>query len=220
MVALVGIDGSGKTTQARRLTAALLRQGVPAGYARNAGGRRWLGRLARVLGRADAEDLLGPSALLLVESVLRWLAIAVGLLRARLGRRVAVMDRYSFCQYASIRAHGGGGWERLARFVYRIFPTPEITFLLTVEPAEAYRRIEARGTDHETMAYLRAADAAYRSLPERETFITIDANGTPEQVAGQLRYWLADWLPDQTAAPVVGGQPREDPLVIPVSAAR
>ena len=85
------------------------------------------------------------------------------------------MDRYSACQYASIRAHGGQRWERLARAGYRMFPTPQVTFLLAVDPAEAYRRIEQRGTDHETMGWLTAADTAYRALPEYPSFVVVDA---------------------------------------------
>jgi hypothetical protein len=42
LIALVGIDGSGKTTQAQRLAAWLTESGTPALYALNAGGRRWL----------------------------------------------------------------------------------------------------------------------------------------------------------------------------------
>src|SRR4029453_12000361 len=74
-VALVGIDGSGKTTQAHRLADLLPARGPPASYRQNAGGRRWFGRLAGALGRRDAEDLLGRRLMLVVESLLRWLAI-------------------------------------------------------------------------------------------------------------------------------------------------
>jgi thymidylate kinase len=176
VIALVGIDGSGKTTQARRLADALTAAGAPATYWQNAGGRRWFGRLARRLGRRDAQRLLGRRGLLLVESALRWLAIARALVRSRLTGRVAVMDRYAVCQYASIRAHGGRrGGERLARLAYRVFPPPDLTLFLAVEPGEAYRRIEARGTDHESVDYLAAAQAAYRALPEHRGFVEIDA---------------------------------------------
>jgi dTMP kinase len=193
-VALIGIDGSGKTTQAHRLADALTAAGHPATYHRNAGGRRWLGRVAHRLGRPDAQRLLGRSGLLAVESVLRWLAIAAALLGRLATGRIAVMDRYSACQYASIRAHGGRRWERLARVGYRLFPRPQVTFLLAVDPAEAYRRIEQRGTDHESMEYLTAADAAYRSLPEYPTFVVVDAGRPPEEVSRQIRSHLAGWL--------------------------
>ena len=49
--------------------------------------------------------------MLVVESVLRWLAIAAAAARCLVTGEVAVMDRYAVCQYASIRAHGG---QRLA----------------------------------------------------------------------------------------------------------
>jgi thymidylate kinase len=201
VIALVGIDGSGKTTQARRLAAALTAAGTPATYWQNAGGRRWFGRVARRLGRRDGQRLLGRTGLLFAESVLRWLAIARALVRSRMLGRVAVMDRYAVCQYASIRAHGKAGpidralatrgpGERLARLAYCVFPRPDITFLLAVDPGEAYRRIELRGTDHEDVRYLAAAQAAYRALPEHPTFVVIDAGGTPDQVARAISAFL------------------------------
>ena len=187
LVALVGVDGCGKTTQAHRLTAWLTETGTPALYALNAGGRRWLGRFAERLGRPAAQQVLGIGGLLVVESVLRGLAIARSLLRARLHHQVAIMDRYTVCQYVSIRAHRvlglkQGPHEKLARWAYRVFPWPEMTFLLDVDPTEAYRRIEARGTDHESLEFLIAATQAYRELPEAADFMAIDANPGPDEV--------------------------------------
>jgi dTMP kinase len=211
-VALVGVDGSGKTTQAHRLAGELAAHGLPAVYRRNAGGRRWFGRLAAVFGRRDGEELLGRRTMLFVESALRWLAILRNVLRRSLTRELTVMDRYAFCQYASLRARSapadlgqradlGLRAERRARVAYRLFPAPDVTFLLTVDPAVAYDRIEARGYDHEEMAYLHAASAAYRSLPEYDRFVVIDANGTPDQVSTALHAELAAW--QSRPAPVV-----------------
>jgi dTMP kinase len=229
-VALVGIDGSGKTTQAHLLADELAAAGLPAAYRRNAGGRRWFGRLATALltplpaeavkplpaeaarplpagaGRRDGEDLLGRRAMLFVESVLRWLAILRTLLRRALTGETAIMDRYAVCQYASLRArHAGPAAERRARLAYRLFPRPDVTFLLAVDPAVAYDRIESRGYDHEEMSYLRAATAAYRSLPEYPDFVVIDANRTPAEVAESLRAALADRqpVPGATLLPTV-----------------
>jgi dTMP kinase len=193
-VALIGIDGSGKTTQAFRLAEALTAAGHPATYHRNAGGRRWLGRAAHRLGRPDAQGLLGRDGMLLVESILRWLAIAMTLVRSLLTGRVAVMDRYAVCQYASLRAHGGHRWERLVRAGYRLFPPPQVTILLDVTPGEAYRRIERRGTDHESLEYLTAAALAYRTLPEYATFVPVDADRPAEAVARDVRGHLSAWL--------------------------
>lgn len=253
IIALVGIDGSGKTTQARRLAAALRAAGVPATHWRNAGGRRFLGQVARLVGREDAQHLLGVRGLLVAESLLRWLAIARALLQSKVAGHAAIMDRYAVCQYASIRAHavpeagtrepgvpkpaarstpgppgptlrefdvpepaarephgpesavraphgsatakrrGGvpGRGERLARLAYRMFPAPDITFLLAVEPAEAYRRIEKRGTDHESLDYLTRARDAYLSLPEHGTFVVVDAGGSLDEVTREVLARLA-----------------------------
>jgi dTMP kinase len=200
-VALIGIDGSGKTTQAHRLAEALSAAGHPATYHRNAGGRRWLGRLAQRVGRPDAQRLVGRNGLLALESVLRWLAIALALLTCLLTGRTAVMDRWSACQYASIRAHGGQRWERLARAGYRVFPPPRVTILLTVDPVEAYRRIERRGTDHESMQWLSAAATAYRTLPEYGSFVVVDGSGSPEEVSRRIRAHLTEWLPGDPPSP-------------------
>ncbi|WP_374109242.1 dTMP kinase [Micromonospora sp. MH99] len=219
-VALIGIDGSGKTTQAHRLADALTAAGRPATYRRNASGRRWLGRVAHRLGLPDAQRLVGRDGVLAVESVLRWLAIAVALLSCLLTGRTAVMDRYSACQYASIRAHGGHRWERLARAGYRLFPTPQVTFLLAVDPAVAYQRIEERGTDHESMGWLTAADTAYRTLPEYPSFVLVDAGRSTEEVTEQIQAHLATWLrsdvrPDPTGAAAEGPRPPDEPHPAP-----
>jgi len=188
-IALVGIDGSGKTTQAHRLADALAAEGLRASYRRNAGGRRWFGRLAARLGKGDdAEDLLGRRAMLFVESVLRWLAILRTLLRRAFTGEITVMDRYAVCQYASLRARAARpAAERRARLAYRLFPRPDVTFYLAVDPQVAHDRIEARGYDHESTDYLSAAAVAYRSLPEYAGFVVIDADATPDKVAAEIR---------------------------------
>jgi dTMP kinase len=187
-IALVGPDGSGKTTQARRLAAELAALGLPAAYCRNAGGRRWFGRLAARLGHADADALLGRRRMLLVESVLRWLAILRTLVRRTLTGEITVMDRYAVCQYASLRARTADpAAERRARRFYRLFPPPDVTVLLTVDPHTAQHRIDTRGYDHETLDYLTASAAAYRSLPEFNGFVVVDGNGAPDEVAAAIR---------------------------------
>jgi dTMP kinase len=152
--------------------------------------------------------------MLVVESLLRWLAIVRTLVRRAVTGEIAVMDRYAVCQYASLRAHGARpAAERLARLAYGFFPPPDVTFLLAVDPAVAYDRIEARGYDHEEMDHLTAAAAAYRSLPEYGDFVVIDANGSPAEVAAAVRAHLPATPP---AVPDPGsvraGQEQDDPV--------
>jgi dTMP kinase len=208
VVAIIGVDGAGKTTQAHLLAEWLIAAGHAADYWQNAGGRRWFGRLAQFFGRPDAQALLGVGGMLFVESVLRWMAIARALVRSRVRRHIAVMDRYSWCQYASIRAHPAadpGRRERRARRLYGLFREPDLTVFLAVTPGRAWMRVEERGTDHEELDYLASADAAYRSLPEAERFVVIDADRDAASVQRDLRLAVAArlGLPGADVGPLV-----------------
>ncbi len=181
-IAIVGIDGSGKTTQAVRLTSMLNEAGRPARYGPNPGGRRWLSRAAQRFGREDAADWLGRRGMLMAESLLRWLAIARSLTIAALTRKTAIMDRYAVCQGVSLRVHGGGPWlTKVVNAAYRVFPAPDVLVLLDIPPAVAFDRIERRGTDHEELAFLASASDAYQELAA--TAIHVDASGSPDEVA-------------------------------------
>lgn len=109
MIVLVGVDGSGKTTAARRLAQELTAGGTPARYFENGGGRPVIDALAHRLGRRDGRHLLGPRRYLAIEATIRWVAMARALVLSTLTRRVAVMDRYTYCQYAIMRARGDTG---------------------------------------------------------------------------------------------------------------
>lgn len=190
-VALIGIDGSGKTTQAHRLAEMLAAEGLRASYRQNAGGRHFVARIAKWFGRPDAEALVGRRAMLVIEAVLRWGAIVRTLFFQAFTGETVVMDRYAYCQYASMRSHHAKPRaERRARLAYRLFPPPDVTFLLAVSPKVAQERIDARGYDREELTFLQDADAAYRSLPEFPAFVVIDADGTQDEVAAALRAHL------------------------------
>ena len=182
----MGIDGSGKTTLAKDVSQWLTAHGVPSDYFLNPGGRVAIDRFARRLGRADGRDLLGKRLFTAVEVSTRWLAIARGLSVSWLTGRTAVMDRYSFCEYATLRARGERG-ERWVRRFYRMFPAPDATFFAMVPPQVAHERIAARGYDWESVAYLSALDYGYRSLPEFTTFQMLDADAPLEEVKRRLR---------------------------------
>ena len=202
IVAIVGIDGAGKTTQARLLTAWLVAQGYAAAYWPNPGGRRWFGRLAQRLGRRDARDLLGTTGLLVVETALRWAGMARALIVSRVRREIAVMDRYAACQYASIRVHNART-ERPARWLFRTLPEPDLMVFLAIAPERAYTRIETRGTDHEELDYLTATDAAYRALPEASRYVVVDADRDETVVQRELRT-IAEMLKHPAHTPTFG----------------
>ncbi|WP_245719047.1 hypothetical protein [Micromonospora rhizosphaerae] len=86
------------------------------------------------------------------------------------------------------RDHGGRGdrGRRLVRTAYALFPRPAVVCFLATSPAVAQRRVLARGIDTEELAHLRALDAAYRALPEFGSFVVVDGDGGPDDVAAAL----------------------------------
>jgi len=212
IIALIGIDGAGKSTSAQWLVGWLAERGVPASHFMNPGGRRWLGRLGQRLGRTDAVGLLGRRGFPVAEAIIRFAALLRALLICRLRGRVAVMDRYTYCQYAVMRARGDAG-ERLIRILYSLFPRPDLVCYLQVEPGAAHHRVLQRGTDEEEIEHLRALDAGYLSLPEFGRFRIVSAGAGPDVVQAQLAAAVAPLFrpPAQrrrrltAIAPVFGG---------------
>lgn len=185
LIALVGVDGSGKTTQAKELVRRLTAQGAPARYFENGGGRPLWNRLAHALGRSDGVDLFGRTLHAALEATLRGVGMARTLAWSWLTGRTAVLDRWSYCQYVVMRARGDRG-ERLVRAAYRFVPRPTLVCFLSTSPERARQRVLARGIDTEELSYLRDLDAAYRTLPEFERFVVVDGDDGPAEVAAAL----------------------------------
>lgn len=185
IIAVIGVDGAGKSTQAKLLAAQLRSSGRRARYFENPGGRPFVNTLAQRLGRADGRALLGPDLVVVIETTIRCVAIARALLWAWLTGGIPVMDRYSYCQYAMIRARGDRG-ERFARIVLGWCPPPDLTCVLMLPAATAQVRVEQRGKDHEELAHLIRFAEAYRSLPEWPAFHVVDASGTIDDVQRSL----------------------------------
>nr|WP_256788158.1 AAA family ATPase [Frankia sp. AvcI1] len=207
MIALLGVDGVGKTTQARRLARTLTAAGQPASYFENGGGRPLLDPLARRLGRRDGPDLLGRRVHVAVEATYRGLAITRALALSRLTGRIAVMDRYTYCQYAVMGLRGDGTGDddgaRRVRAAYRRFPLPDLVVLFTAPATLAQQRVERRGRDHEDLDRLTAFAEAYRDLPEAAAFHELPASGTPDEVHAVLYPLVTEALGRRLDRPAV-----------------
>lgn len=180
IIVLTGIDGSGKTTAAHDLVAAVRAQGTKALLLSNYAGRRRMSLLSAKFG-VRLPIRLADAA----ETVIRVTNVLVSHARARQFSGLVVMDRHLHCQLALRRTRGLPRGRLLPRLIGAL-PRPDLMVYLDVSPERALERIMSRGTDEESLDDLRALRDAYRSLPEYTDFVKIDADAPPAEVLARL----------------------------------
>lgn len=189
LVAIEGIDGAGKTTQAEILERRLRAAGVDVVRTKEPTDGRW-GRLLResaATGRLSTEEELDAFLNDRREHVAQ-------LIRPALDRKAAVIvDRYYFSTVAYQGARGLDPEELLARNE-AFAPEPDLLALLEVEPAEGIARIRSRGDQanlFEREDNLRAAATIFAGL-KKPYLLKIDARQDIEAVAYAIGEALLD----------------------------
>lgn len=198
LVSLAGLDGAGKTTQAKLLAQWLTGCGYSVAIEAPPGpslARRTLSELAGELGVADYHDVFGPDATHLITAFMRYRDWTERVLPVLPARQWVVTDRSALCHYAAAKAVGATN-EADLRLVLGRLPRPDLVIYLDVSPREAHRRLTERGgAGQERMAFLRANDRAYRALPEFGEFEIVPGSGSVEQVQARLRDTLRRRFP-------------------------
>jgi dTMP kinase len=189
-VTFEGLDGSGKSTQARLLAKALADEGRDVVATREPGGTA-LGERIRdlLLGGTDVSPWAEASLFAAARAQLVEEVIAPALAR---GADV-VCDRYLDSSLAYQGIARGLGLERVLELNLRAISglLPDRTYLLLIDPDEAARRLEGGAGDRierEDEDFRRRVDAAYRELagafPER--IVTIDGARPAGEIAKQV----------------------------------
>ena len=187
-VSFAGLDGAGKTTQARLLGARLAALGLRTVVEAPPGPsfvRRVLSDLAADSGADSYLDVLGADTTRLLSAFVRYRDWTTSVVPALRSAQFVVTDRFAACHYASVRALNGSN-EELIRAAFRALPVPDLTLFLEVPPEVAERRVATRGVDHQDLDFLRSYDRAYRSLPEFAGFVRVDGVGTVTDVAARI----------------------------------
>ncbi len=186
LVLFEGIDGSGKSTQARALLRALRRRGVDAVAFREPTRGRW-GREIRALA-ARGEGACTPEEELRLFTADRRENVERNLEPALAAGRVVVLDRYYL---STIAYQGAKGLDtrRIRRMNERFAVRPDLVFVMDLPAAEGLSRIAARKRKDplfEREDYLARVRAIFRSFRGR-TIVHIDATRPRREIAEEIR---------------------------------
>ncbi len=140
LIVIEGIDGAGKSTQARLLLGKLRSEGYPAVYFREPTKGKWGREIKKLAKRADS---LSPEEELDLFIKDREENVKKNLRPALSRKKVVILDRY----YFSTIAYQGAKGIRLTRIgkLHKKFAVkPDLVFILDIDPAEGLERIQAR----------------------------------------------------------------------------
>lgn len=179
MIAIEGIDGAGKTTQARRLVKFLRSRGFQARYTSEPTGS-WLGSEIRRFLRRRRVDPYLLALLFAADRVYHLDRIVEPLLQRGF---VVVCDRYLYSSYAYQGVMTGRPlW---VREINRMAPHPDVAVLLDISVGEALRRKKSR-IRFEDPGFLEEVRREYLRLCEAGLMVKIDAGRGVDEVFGEL----------------------------------
>jgi len=175
LIVLEGIDGSGKTTQARALLRRLRRRGRKAVFFREPTRGRWGREIKRLAVRADS---LTPEEQLDLFVKDRRENVALNLKPALAAGKIVVLDRYYF---STIAYQGAKGLDtgRIRRINEAFAVRPDLVVILDVDAAAGLGRIAGRKTRDELFEredYLVRVARIFRGL-SGPRFAHIDGRG-------------------------------------------
>lgn len=189
LLVLEGIDGSGKTTQARSLARRLRARGYAAVYFREPS-RGVHGRDIRK--KAVTAGSLTPEEELDLFQKDRRDNVARNLGPALAAGKIVVLDRY---YYSTIAYQGAKGIDRgrIRRLNERFAIRPDIVFIIDIDPGSSLGRISGRKTRHELFEredYLAEVRKIFRSFRGRP-FVAVDGGRSPKEVGRDI--WKCAW---------------------------
>jgi len=201
-VTFEGIDGSGKSTQARRLAEALRAEGHDVVLTREPGGSPGAEDIRKLLVSGDPDRWSAETEILLFTAARRD-HLEKTILPALAAGRVVVSDRFA----DSTRVYQGAARADLRGLVDRLHDEvigrePDLTFVIDMDPETALARGLARSSGEDRFEEMGGAF----QVRLREGFLAlaaeapgrvrvIDGNRPPEAVATDIRARMAEVWP-------------------------
>lgn len=201
-----GMDGSGKTTQARRTVEFLTQRGFNVLYTREPGGTPIGDQIRAVLLDNMENTEMNPRTELLLFCSSRAQLVAETITPHLEGGGIVICDRYIDSTFA-YQGYGHGLNLRALKNVVS-FATggllPDLTIFMDIDPDEAISR-RAQGTlfgedwnrlDNMDLEFHRRVYKGYQELilSEPARFQKISAVGEIDEVQDRIRHMLVEWL--------------------------
>lgn len=211
LVTFEGIDGSGKSTQARRLVEHLRAENRTVLFVREPGGAELSERVRSLL--LDPSLNVSPFAELLLFSAARAQLVAERIRPALEAGQIVVCDRF----YDSTTAYQGAGrqledpsWIRSFNQKVTDGLVPDRTYLIEVPPDVAQERRQESDADRMEAGdenFYERVSAAYERLARKESdrFVTLDGQRPIEDLHAEIRADIEALLARRTGTAESGG---------------
>jgi dTMP kinase len=193
LICFAGLDGSGKTTQARLTSAWMNRHNMPTEFI----------RFHTEPTKAEATEIVGKARQYMIDHGLMVPVSDIAFLKeafhiemklrdqiqpALAAGKSIIFDRYveTFDAFSSI-TQKHKNWVRV---INPVLPKPDISFFLDVPPEICFGRIqksERRLGDHETIESLQKARAYYLSRQHDYAFTVLDGSAPAEQLNHEVQ---------------------------------
>ena len=184
LVALEGLDGCGKTTQAARIAEALRKRGRDVLVTREPSDGA-IGRRIRELARGAAPASAAEQLALFTEDRREHVALVIE--PALAAGRWVITDRY-FLSTVAYQGARGIDWREILASSEAEFPHPDAALIFELPAAEGLARARARGGApdlwFEHADYLAAVAAIFAAV-ERPYVARIDASGSADAVSAR-----------------------------------
>ncbi len=195
-----GVEGSGKTTQLRRLSATLRQAGQRVAETREPGGTSLGDAIRSILLATRNLEMVAETELFLylasrAQLCREWIAPALN------AETIVVCDRFADATVA-YQGYGRGVDLKLIRTINRVATgglTPDLTILLDLDPREGLRRVRERGQvslpessldrlEAEALEFHDRVRKGYLQLAREEPhrFQIIDATQSEEAIAAEI----------------------------------
>ena len=178
LIAIEGIDGAGKTTNAHFLKEELEKRGFKVVVLKEPTNSEWGKKI-----RESVNSRLSPEEELELFILDRKHDVEHNIIPALKEGKIVIMDRY---YYSNVAYQGARGLnvEEIKKINEEIAPKPDLVILLDVDPEKGVERIKNRGdrpNEFEDMEYLQKVREIFLSVKD-DNVIVVDANRELDEV--------------------------------------